>query len=504
MGPKVLWAITIGCTAGILLRSLLPLGLAFTGFLALLGVAALLVGCIERQRLRASMLLAITLFSLAAGILRMHSAVVSVDPVLTERIGSKIMLEGVVANEPDQREASTRIQVRADIVIYSSATTTIDAGVLVVAPAHADVAYGDRVRAEGTLRLPESFETGEGREFNYPAYLAKDGITYELAFAEIEKTGEGPRNPLKAISISIKQTYLEGIALALPEPHGGLAGGITAGDKRGLGEELSATFRTVSLTHIVVLSGYNIMIVVFGLGWLLQRAKVGRWMELLLGISIATLFAFMTGLASASVRAAAMASLAMVGKATGRVYLAMRALAVVALGMMLWNPYVLVFDIGFQLSIVATWGLISLSPLIFEKLPFITEKFALREIAAATIGTQIAVVPLLLYQSGQFSLYALPVNLLVLVAIPWAMLFSALAALGGLLLGPLATIIAFPAYALLAYVLGIAELFAALPLASLSIPAFSAWWLLIVYLALFAIAMRYSQSAFLSHPNSGS
>src|SRR3989344_398577 len=103
MGPKVLWAITIGCTAGILLRSLLPLGLAFTGFLALLGVAALLVGCIERQRLRASMLLAITLFSLAAGILRMHSAVVSVDPVFAERIGSKIMLEGVVANEPDQR-----------------------------------------------------------------------------------------------------------------------------------------------------------------------------------------------------------------------------------------------------------------------------------------------------------------------------------------------------------------------------------------------------------------
>src|SRR3989338_7853383 len=123
----------------------------------------------------------------------------------------------------------------------------------------------------------------------------------------------GSRNPLKAAAIFLKHTYLEGIALALPEPHAGLAGGITAGDKRGLGEDLSEVFRTVGLTHIVVLSGYNIMIVVFGLGWLFARMHVGRWVEFGLGVSIAAFFALMTGLASASVRAAAMASIAMVG-----------------------------------------------------------------------------------------------------------------------------------------------------------------------------------------------
>ncbi len=503
MGSKILWVGITGFLAGVFLQSLVPFGLVFTAFLLLLGVAAFSLIVVDRTKARAGILVAVAFLSCAGGVARMNAAIISDDPELIKLVGSKVVLEGTVSNEPDAREASTRIPVHIELLVDKSATTSVNAGVLVIAPAHAGVSYGDVVRAEGVLRLPEAFETGEGRKFNYPAFLAKDGIFYELAFAEIETIGKGSRNPLKAGSIFLKQTYLEGIALALPEPHAGLAGGITAGDKRGLGEELSDTFRTVSLTHIIVLSGYNIMIVVFGLGWILARANVGRWAEFGIGVSIAAFFALMTGLASASVRAAAMASIAMVGKVTGRVYLASRALALVAAGMVLWNPYVLMFDIGFQLSIIATWGLIALSPIVFEKLFFVTERFSLREIAAATIGTQIAVVPLLLYQSGEFSLYALPVNLLVLLVIPWAMLFSALAALAGLLLGPVAPIVAFPAYALLAYVLGIAQLFATLPFASIAIPAFSAWWLLVIYVGMLVFVLRYGRRRLSGQEKSG-
>ena len=489
MGPKILWVIVLGFLAGVFLRSLFPLGSSFALFAALLGVAVLFLGVVEKRRLPTVVIITLALLAFAGGVARMNSAVVVSDPVLTNSLGSKVTIEGVVLSEPDAREASTRISVRAGTFIYGSATSTVDAGVLVIASSHTGILYGDRVRAKGTLRLPEAFETGAGRDFNYPAFLAKDGIVYELAFAEVETVGEGPRNPLKAVSIFLKEKYLEGIALSLPEPHAGLAGGITAGDKRGLGEELSDTFRTVGLTHIIVLSGYNIMIVVFGLGWLFSRLRFPRWVEFVLGVSIAAFFALMTGLASASVRAAAMASIAMVGKVTSRVYLASRALALVAALMVLLNPYILVFDIGFQLSVIATWGLIAFSPLVHSKLPFVTERFALREIASATIATQLAVLPLLLYQSGAFPLYALPVNLLVLIVVPWAMLLSAIAAISGLVLGPLAPIVAFPAYILLAYAVGVAQLFAALPLASLAIPAFSAWWLVLVYGTIFGGVM---------------
>jgi competence protein ComEC len=470
MGTSILWAVVFGFLAGVFLRSLVPLGLAFVGFLLVLAAATLLVSFSARQAARGAVV-TLALLALGVGMLRVEAAVPVPETLLEGKLESEVAIEGFVSGEPDVREGSVRVPVRLE-----SGT-----GVLVIVPAHTNVRYGDRVRAEGTLRFPEAFEIGVGREFNYPAYLAKDGIRYELAFAQVETTGRGGTNSLKSFAIWAKQTFLTGLGRALPEPHAGLAGGITAGDKRGLGSELSEMFRTVSLTHIIVLSGYNIMIVVLGLGWLLGKLHAPRIWKLFFGIGIAVLFALITGLASASVRAAAMASIALIGQYTERLYLAARTLAVVSALMVLWNPLVLVFDPGFQLSVLATAGLIALTPYLARRLTFVTRALNLREIFATTLSAQIAVLPLLLYQSGQFPLYALPANLLVLIAVPWAMLFSAVASLGGLFLGPFAVVLAAPAYALLSYIIKAGEFFSSLPYASVTFPPFSAWWLVLIY-----------------------
>ncbi len=176
-----------------------------------------------------------------------------------------------------------------------------------------------------------------------------------------------------------------------------------------------------------------------------------------------------------------MASISILGKATGRVYLALRALAFVATSMLLWNPYLLLFDVGFQLSVIATWGLITLSPIVASYIRFVPERFGFKEILSATLATQIAVLPLLLYQSGTFSVVSLPANILSLVVVPWAMLFSAVAGMLGALFGFFAIPLALPAYALLSYIIFIADTFASLPFASVSVSAFSAWWLVPAY-----------------------
>lgn len=487
MQGTFVWIVTVGFIAGVFLRSFFPLGLSFVFFLCISALAVLLLS-LAGKSIR-GVLVAVILLAVGAGVLRMDSAILAPDPALTSQIGEEVVVEGFVFNEPDVREASVRISVRLE----SGAGLPARAGVLVIAAAHTAVAYGDRVRAEGVLRLPESFETGVGREFNYPAYLAKDGISYELAFANVETVGRGSVNPLKSFAIWVKQKFLEGLGRVLPEPHAGLAGGITVGDKRGLGTDLSNVFRTVGLIHIVVLSGYNIMIVMEGLSRLLGWFHASRYIRLGTTIFVAVFFALMTGLASASVRAAAMATIAVVGRATGRMYLASRALGLVAAGMVLWNPYILAFDPGFQLSVLATAGLIVFTPMVITRLPFITRKLGLREIAATTLGTQIAVLPLLLYQSEQLPLFSLPANLLALIAVPFAMLFSAIAALGGILLGPLAVIVAFPAYVLLAYIVKVGELLASLPYASVELPAFGPWWLGLIYGALLLYAWQSKQ-----------
>jgi len=436
---------------------------------------------------------AIALSAIAAGGARMHAVAFSGDIALDVWVGEKVVIEGVVSDEPDARENNVRLPVRVSTVREPKASNVAgfvvesDVKVLVVAPPHMQAEYGDIVRAEGELRLPEAFDAGAGREFNYPAFLAKDGIGYELSFAQVEVVGESRRNPLKAAAIWIKQMYLAGLAMALPEPQAGLAGGITAGDKRGLGSELSETFRIVGLIHIVVLSGYNITVVIQFLEWLFGSTRL--WIRSSVAVMVAVFFALITGLASSSVRAASMAVIATVGKATGRTYLASRALALVAAGMVLWNPFVLAFDPGFQLSIIATLGLIFISPLFEARLQWVTARLGLREIASATLGTQAAVLPLILFQSGALSIYSLPANLLALIVVPWAMLLSFIAGVAGTVLGPVAPVVGFPAYILLWYVTKVADFFAWLPFSAVTIPAFSAAWLFVAYVALIAVVV---------------
>ncbi len=401
------------------------------------------------------------------------------DPRLDRAIGTYVTIDGVVTDEPDVREASVRVALDARALIVGSSTLAMSSGILAVAQPHTEIAYGDRVRVSGMLEKPQAFDTGLGRQFNYPAYLAKDGILYQISNARIERTGGNVGNPLKAAAIKAKQIYLRGTDAVLPDPEAGLAGGITVGDKRSIGPQLSADFQKVSLIHMVVLSGYNITVVVNAIGKVLSWApRSVRFGGSALGV---VFFILMSGGAASAMRAGLMAIIAMYARQSGRVFVASRALAAVSFGMIMWNPMTLSFDPSFQLSALATVGLIAFTPIFDRHMRWLTERGGLREIAASTMGTQLAVLPLLLYQNGNLSIVALPANLLALMPVPLAMFFSFVAAVGGIFLGPLATPLAFPAYALLRYIISVAKFFASLPFASFGVPAFSSWWLLAAY-----------------------
>jgi competence protein ComEC len=480
MGSRILWAVVGGFLVGVFVRSFVPIGFAFAGFAALLAVTALLLS----RTTRGTLVIAVALLAFAAGIARMDAASLSGDPVLTQKLDSKVTLEGMVSAEPDVRETGTRISVAVSALVEKDGTRIpVNAGVLILAPPHTEIAYGDRVRVSGTLQLPQAFDTGEGRQFDYPEYLAASGIAYELDFAQIDRTGENDGNILQAAAINAKELYLRGENAVLADPEAALAGGITVGDKRSIGPELTGVFERDSLIHMVVLSGYNITVVINAVRWLLQLLP--RSVQYGGAASAVVFFILMSGGASSAVRAGAMALIAVFARATGRVYLADRILGVVAFCMVLYNPFTLAFDPSFQLSALATIGLIAFTPMFDAHLRWLPEGFGLREIAASTLGTQLAVLPFLLYQNGQMPLYALPANLFALAPVPLAMLLSFIAAAGGMIFGSLATPLAFPAYALLWYIIAVAKFFAALPFSGVSIGAFGAWLMFAAYAAMF-------------------
>src|SRR3989338_4207523 len=214
MSAKILYAVVGGFILGVFVRSLFPVGFAFAGLAVLIAVAVLLLSLNDRSKVRSTAVVALAILAFAGGVLRTHIAVETGDPALSSQLGAKVVIEGAVFAEPDVREASVRLSVRADTLFAQGATTTVDAGVLVVAPVHAGIFYGDRIRAEGNLELPETFDTGGERQFDYPLFLAKDGIAYELSFAKVARVGKNEGNPIKDSAIWLKQTYLEGLQRA--------------------------------------------------------------------------------------------------------------------------------------------------------------------------------------------------------------------------------------------------------------------------------------------------
>jgi competence protein ComEC len=497
MGARHLLTGVAGFVLGIFAQSLLSL--SWMHVLYVLFLAVVVTTLFIWKRIPLYLLVVVFLVGGALGMARTELAATTLPPEFESLIGVETTIEGIVVADPDLRETSQRLVVELCNPTPCQGVTLTWAGdattkVLVVAPLYPPVRYGESIRASGPLTRPEPFATDGGRTFAYDAFLAKDGIYAVMKNAQIENIGPrgGAYTRVRGALSDLKFAGVDALAAALPEPHASLAAGLILGGKQGLGEALLDDFIRSGLVHVVVLSGYNVMIVadfVMRLFGFLSHA----WSASLGALTIGA-FVLAAGAGPASIRAGIMAAIALYGRATGRTYEAFRALVFTGVLMLLWNPLTLPYDPGFQLSFIATLGLIFGAPLVERPLSFVKSRF-LWEIASSTIAAQIAVLPLLLYQNGLFSLVALPANLLVLPSLPLAMLASFAAMLAGALAPVAAPVVGLPAYALLSYIIGAVELASDLPLAAFTVPAFPFALVVLAY-ALLAFYVAASSKRF--------
>jgi len=415
----------------------------------------------------------------AFGMVRAIIADTPLPDAFVRDLRHRVQYEGIVVSDPDVREKNQRIALEVDNV-----------GILAVMPLSAEVKVGDRVRVYGALSLPQAFETENGRTFRYDKYLQARGIRFLIQYGSIYTVEPAPWYSVPAALARIKHSFLDGLNRALPMPDAALAGGIVIGGKQGLGTALQDAFTRSGLVQIIVLSGYNVMIVAEWVMIFLALLRLPRRLQFFAGGAALLLFVGIAGISATAVRAAIMAVIALYARATGRSYAASRALLFTVLVMLIWNPLYLVFDPGFGLSVAATAGIIWLSPIIETRLMHLWPFW--RNAIATTLAAQISVLPLLLYNIGLFSLVALPANLLVNPLVPLAMAASAIAGVVGMTVGPfipfIATVAGYPALILTRYFIFIAEKSSALPYAAFDLPLFPFWLVLIAYAILIYIA----------------
>lgn len=352
----------------------------------------------------------------------------------------------------------------------------IDEKVLVIADPFPSRRYGETLALTGKIKLPQNKD-----DFDYINYLAKEQIFTIMFRPETETTTlvfgwtEKLRLNFLGKILALKSRFEGSINRAVTEPAASFLNGILLGSRQNLPADLKAQFATVGLSHILAISGYNITIVAEAMMWFLLlffRRATAFWFAL----GAILLFTLLTGASASVVRSALMGGLVLLANHSGRLYSSKNSLALAGFLMILANPMVLRYDVGFQLSFLATLGLIYLAPLLR---PYFSTKggsasggkkwpgiLNFKETFLMTVSAQIMVLPLLLYYFHNFSAVAILSNLAVLPFIPWAMAAGFAAGVAGMFWNYLGLAVGAAAWLIVSFVLALIKFFARLPGAS--------------------------------------
>lgn len=480
MQDRIFYSSCFGFIFGVFFRSFLSVhagifvNFYFTLFLAFLAVA--LIFYFSLVKFKWGIIAGIFVLAFALGILRFHMVDHPAPEVFESVVFEKVELTGEIIDEPDIRENNQKL------------TIEIEAGkektkVLASIGFDEDFKYGDEVNISGKLEKPENFMTDQGKEFDYINYLRKDGIFYLMSYPSIEVVSHGNGNFIKSALFSVKEKFLDKMNFAIRSPENLLMGGLILGEKSAFSGELRQSFVDTGTIHIVALSGYNVTIVA---EWFMKFLRFWKFLPqssaFSIGIILVWLFVLMTGGGSTAIRAGIMATLALVARATGRSYDVARALVLAGVIMIFINPYVLVYDVSFQLSFIATIAVIFLAPRIEKYFMWVTDKFELRDIVSVTCSAYIFVLPFIIYKMGNLSLVALPANVLILPFIPVTMFLGFLTGFLGLFWYVLSVPFGYVSFLFLHYELGVISFLSHLPFASITFPNFPLILTLLIYI----------------------
>jgi len=284
----------------------------------------------------------------------------------------------------------------------------------------------------------------------------------------------------------LKQRINFGLSKILPEPQLSLMKGLFFGGKANLPFELKKQIRQVGLSHLVAVSGLHLNIVTQIISSCLNALLITGFLNFLLSVFFILGFAVMADFSASVIRAAIMTILLLIARLAHRLYDSSFALIFAVLLMVLLNPRIIIDDFGFQLSVLATLGIVYLYP-VFEKRPFWQKDIFkkqltfLKETLLLSFSALVFVVPWIIYQTQVFSLVTPLTNLLIVPLVPTVMVLGFLVALLSFVFFPLAFLVGFCLNLLLSYMLQIIALFSQWRLAEVLLPHLDAFWLVIYY-----------------------
>lgn len=400
-----------------------------------------------------------------------------------------VSIKGVITRYPEVRGEITRYEIMAEEIEIQEQglRQTVEGRFLVNLKPYPAYQYGDQVLISGELITPPVLE-----DFDYRAFLAHKGIYSLVRRGQANLIAQGEGSFLLHLLFALRKRAEQTVQQILPEPHASLMNGILLGIESGIPEEVMDAFNTTGTTHIIVISGSNFA-VLSGIFLLLGHSLFGQKWGTWFAIVVIILYALLVGGDPPVLRAAIMGMISVLAFFVRRSSLAFNTLALAVLVMTIAQPNQL-YDVGFQLSALATLGLILLvdpitgltDQLLSRYFGFSQQKrrrvlSLLSDALLITLAAQIITTPLIVGTFGRFSLISLLTNLLILPVQDLLLMSGGLATLLGLLWLPLGKLVGAICFATLEWTITMVRWTATFPYASITFGPFPTWYIWWLY-----------------------
>ncbi|HHB91092.1 MAG TPA: ComEC family competence protein [Anaerolineae bacterium] len=414
--------------------------------------------------------------------------------------GRPRVMEGVIVSYPVVRESGAQYVVRMD-AIWDGEEKLPVSGRALVRTDQVGFQYGDRVKVRGVPMAPPTFPG-----FDYRRYLARRGVHTLVRRAELHLLARDQGNPLLAALYAVRARASALLDQLMPQPYAALANGMILGIESGIPRDLYEQFNLTGTSHVIVISGSNIALVSAILLLLFSAIARGRKpLAAIFTLAGIGLYVLLVGADAAVMRAGIMGGLYVIATALNRQSAAIISLFIAGLAMLLINPLTL-WDVGFQLSFMATLGLILFSqPLqarwdrwAGQRLPRLANNL-LAEGLLITLAAQITTMPLVVHYFGRLSIISFLANLLIIPVQPPILIAGGLAIPLAAVFFPLGQLIALIPWASLWWTVFVVERMAAIPWGSVEVGAFgrllAAWYYILFLVGFLWWLFRQEQGA---------
>ncbi|NJN72075.1 MAG: ComEC family competence protein [Limnothrix sp. RL_2_0] len=329
---------------------------------------------------------------------------------------------------------------------------------------------GDFVSLKGRLYQPRANQ--DPWAFDFATYLRKHNSFFGFTAWESQNI-QSSGWTISQIRERIKNVH----AKFLDDNRGTLLSSMVLGRKSvDLPENIYDLWVKSGLAYTIAASGFHVALLLGSIQWFTKNKPVK--VQLFTSISILIFYILLTGFQPSVLRAALMGIAGLVALALDRKTKPISLLLLVATLLLIFNP-LWIWDLGFQLSFLATFGLLTTLAPLQKKLDFVPPTIATA--IAIPIAASLWTLPLIAYQFNVIATYCIPSSILLTPFIFVVSLGGMISGAVGLIIPDLGAAIAYLVGIPLGWMIAIVKLIVALPGSNLSIASLHWSQLALIY-----------------------